>query len=1057
MADYSSSYGDKIQAIFDYYGSGTTIWEKIQLGTATNDDINFALSRIPQMQISQTANGTVLGFDYADPVYLQTSVNEILGNANSNYNGGQYGAGNAFTPRFNGNFNFDDSTGEYSVKTGALDGLGNTVSTIADKVSLGVTAANIGAKLGKAIDETIYNIDPDWWDEHYPTINPDTWTSIAGSEGGKNFIRTLFDIKDGGMTSYVSSEIFAQTYQMLRDMGVFDDHAQLNPGEIETGQNIHLEFITGTLSDLAWKIFGAPLDENYSGTDWENTTGIVGLFNDMVTIFTCINMGTNITIYDNYNVTPGTEETNYKVDKPFTTTQSIRHWRVNNMGKVTFSASSNQPLQYITNITIGNHRNQPLAYVGDYTPMTMHNIPGSTQYPPTNITGNDLQTVLQQLKNTYPQLFTDPIYETVKQPDGTLKTYEYIPVPWCNTNVQDTTQATTGTTTQTDLEVAPETGNKILDKSPLSPPPEQFPDTGTGDSPVPVLPVGGSSSLWSVYNPTQGEVNSFGAWLWSSDFVEQLKKMFNDPMQAIIGIHKVFATPETGARANIKCGYIDSGVSALTVSSQYTEVNCGSVSLLEYFGNVFDYHPYTSVRVFLPFIGIVPLNVADVMRSTISIKYKVDVITGACIAEISVNRDAHKSVIYTYSGSAIVSYPLSSGSYAGVISAAIGVATSLISGSVIGAVASASTARAKTEVNGSFSGAPGAMGGKKPYLIITRPISKLAYGENTFDGYPSGETELIGNCVGFIRCFDVHLRIDTATDMELDEIKELLLDGVRLTSANDGGTIAESEDMQIQSLYVSANGTYSNEDLAGYMPVMVDVPPYNTPSQVGLVVDSNGDLVTQTNRIIDTNGTYDTTYNNSVTVDVEGGIVIGTQYLLNPVWSRKVGASLGTGRIYQLASYIAYVNGSSGYNYKVENVTIDGLSTPCIRRNPAYYDGYISFAEPVPAGARKLFVQIRYDEQSSNYSRMGRLVIGTEFNGGTVKSIYFVNSNMTIEEINNQTGVTINSTNNKSLAMQVVEIDISDLHYDIYLRFHDTNANPVLAGIWYTYDDGNST
>lgn len=864
MADYNSSYSDKLQAIYNYYGDGTTIWEKIQLGTATNDEINFALSRIPRLQVDQSANGTVLGYSYADPVYLETYRNPILDNTNSNYAGGQYGAGNAFTPRFNGNFGYDDNTGEYSVTTGSVNSLGQTLSTIADRVSLGVMATNIGAKLGKAIDETIYNINPDWWDEHYPTINPETWTSIAGTENGKNFIRTLFDIKDGGMTSYVSSEMFAQTYQMLRDMGVFSDHAQLTPGEIETGENVHLDFITGKLSDLAIKIFGVPLANNYI-ENWGNNDGIVGYYQQDVVIITSSTPGADITIYDEYTVEPYTHDhTKYQLDKPITS--GTRMWNVRNNGTVGWYGSSGGNTSVVTNTISG--LNTPMAYVGDYIPISMYNIPNSTQYPPTNITGTDLSTVLQQLKNNYPQLFNDPIYETVKQPDGTLKTYEYIPVPWCDPNVQDTTKPTTGTTTQTDVEIAPETGDKLLDKSRLLPPTEQYPDTGTGESPVPVLPVGTSSSLWSVYNPTQGELNSFGAWLWSSDFVEQLKKMFNDPMQSIIGIHKVFATPETSARANIKCGYIDSGVSALTVSSQYTEINCGSVSLLEYFGNVFDYHPYTSVRVFLPFIGIVPLNVADVMRSTISIKYKVDVITGACVAEISVKRDANKSVIYTYSGSAIVSYPLSSGSYAGVISAAIGVATSLIGGSVLGAVASASMARAKTEINGSFSGAPGAMGGKKPYLIVTRPISKLAYGENTFDGYPSGETELIGNCEGFIRCFDVHLRIDTATDTELDEIKELLTNGVRITSANDGGTIAEPEGLKIQSLYATANGIYSNEDLAGYMPVSVNVPPFNTPEQVGLVVDSNGDLVTQTLKSIDRNGVYDTTYNNSVEVNV---------------------------------------------------------------------------------------------------------------------------------------------------------------------------------------------
>lgn len=260
---------------------------------------------------------------------------------------------------------------------------------------------------------------------------------------------------------------------------------------------------------------------------------------------------------------------------------------------------------------------------------------------------------------------------------------------------------------------------------------------------------------------------------------------------------------------------------------------------------------------------------------------------------------------------------------------------------------------------------------------------------------------------------------------------------------------------------ITQNGSYDPEDdgADGYSAVTVDVPNSYAAGDEGKVV-SNGALVQQTARAseITANGTYDTTTNDSVTVNVESGSGGGTgpQYLLNPAWSRKLTASLGSGRIYQLASYIAYVVGSSSYNYVVANFTVDGASTPCIKRSPASYSGYISFAEPVPADARKLFVQIQYQEQSSNYGRFGQLALGTVFDVGNtaVKTINFVNSGMTVEAINSQSGVTINSTSNKSLAMQVVEIDISDLTDDVYLRFFDTNANPILAGIWYTYDDG---
>lgn len=241
---------------------------------------------------------------------------------------------------------------------------------------------------------------------------------------------------------------------------------------------------------------------------------------------------------------------------------------------------------------------------------------------------------------------------------------------------------------------------------------------------------------------------------------------------------------------------------------------------------------------------------------------------------------------------------------------------------------------------------------------------------------------------------------------------------------------------KLQNIKITENGIYYPETgYDGFYEVEADIP-------------TNLQDITITE-----NGTYYPAegYDGIYKVDVNIPTNTGTHYILNPAWSRQVSGSLGSGRLYQLASYIAYVVGSSSYNYAVANFTVDGVSTPCIKRSPAYYSGYISFAQPVPSDASKLFVQIQYQEQSSNYGRNGNLVLGTVFDIGetAIKTIHFVNSSMTVEEINSQTGVTINSTNNKSLSMQIVEIDISELNYDLYLRFYDANANPILAGIWY--------
>lgn len=72
---------------------------------------------------------------------------------------------------------------------------------------------------------------------------------------------------------------------------------------------------------------------------------------------------------------------------------------------------------------------------------------------------------------------------------------------------------------------------------------------------------------------------------------------------------------------------------------------------------------------------------------------------------------------------------------------------------------------------------------------------------------------------------------------------------------------------------ITENGTYSavDDDADGYSSVTADVPNTYTESDEGKVVD-NGELVAQTARAesITANGTYDTTTNNSVTVDVVG-------------------------------------------------------------------------------------------------------------------------------------------------------------------------------------------
>ena len=338
-------------------------------------------------------------------------------------------------------------------------------------------------------------------------------------------------------------------------------------------------------------------------------------------------------------------------------------------------------------------------------------------------------------------------------------------------------------------ETAPSLKDLITNIIPAIDTAQNKPDIGAGNTPTVVPQTGKASSLYSVYNPSQEQLNQFGAWLWSFDFFEQIKKLFNDPMQAIIGLHKVYSPVQTSGLGTIKCGYLDSSVPSKLVSEQYVTVDCGSVSLQEYFGNVFDYPPFTEISIYLPFIGIRRLDPSDIMRATVSVKYHVDVFTGACLADVNVKRDTAGGVLYTFPGSCSVQYPLSSGSYMGIVSTiastvvgSITAPTPLGAGAaVLGGITNLTfNSHANVERSGSFTGNAGAMGSKIPYLIISRPQTAMAQNFETLSGYPSNTYTKLSACTGFTQVKFVHVENLNATDAEKQEIEQLLKEGVIL-------------------------------------------------------------------------------------------------------------------------------------------------------------------------------------------------------------------------------------------------------------------------------------
>lgn len=808
-----TTYLDFLDGVKSYYGTGSDQWVEIAKYGLKSDNAFDILSQVPDVNIIKNANGTVRGITYKGFTSWGGHTSNIGGSLNSNNVGGSANVSKSFNMSIPSNTKLNETskTLEMVSEIGTKKTTGQKVIGALGTIGQAVFAVGTACTLGKTIDKALYNLNPDFWNAHdMETLNPDTWASITNSGSlGDNLFNLLMgvDPDTNETTAYVDENALAYMSWYLQTKGIFDTKPVVSIDE----KNIKNENDRKILESIGYApqavktnlnrtlVYQEPYnygDRKIASADDSNTIGF--------------NVGTvNSTHFSGglFSTKPfkcglsfkfGTEPPDPSLNKDATkVTNSLWTFAIYNIlqgaGSHEIYIDSNVPLNVASTSINTNNMAYLLLKYGQESEKGLDGVGTQDNATiPDLSNAKNVDDVLNILKNTYPNIFNNAITNSVPQPDGSIKDYTYVPITLPNTNNANNSQPETGGQTQAKPQVNPDTSpdtlldliTKLLGTKLDTPNP---PNTGTGNTPPIVLPTGSASALYKIYNPSQTELNSFGAWLWSSNFVDQLLKVFNNPMESIIGLHKVYASPVIGGTSNIKVGYLDSGVSSNFVSNQYTKIDCGTVNLQEYFGNVFDYAPYTTIELYLPCIGFVQLDVANVMRSSINIAYTVDVLTGACLAEVNVRRDNSGGVLYSYSGNCASQYPLSSGSYMGIVSSVIGVAGSIVGtvasgGSLaplaIGATSGLLNAKTRVQHSGSLSGNSGVMGGKIPYLIITRPQTNMPENFEHYQGLPSNVYSKLSSCRGFVKVKNVNVQNINAESVELDEIKTLLLDGV---------------------------------------------------------------------------------------------------------------------------------------------------------------------------------------------------------------------------------------------------------------------------------------
>ena len=338
---------------------------------------------------------------------------------------------------------------------------------------------------------------------------------------------------------------------------------------------------------------------------------------------------------------------------------------------------------------------------------------------------------------------------------------------------------------------------------------------GIGDPPTfpSIIPQSGPGFI-HVYNPTPAEFVSFGTWLWVTYADATIDKILNNPFDGVIGAHELYATPNRDGRDNIRSAFLTCPTTADLVTNRYSEIDCGTVIVPEFYGNYLDYSPYSQAYIYLPFIGINEVSIDDIVGHAVNIRYRIDSYSGACIAMIFVAKNGYQNLCYQFAGSCSVEVPMAGGSQAaikaGMMQAEAYARASMISalghvfggiGSVLmgslggilgsmGAVANDyANAKAGVEAarvankssvqhSGQFGASHGAMGCKVPFIIIRNPIQVKVVNYNEDYGLPAHKRVIVGGCTGYLRVREVNVISAHATDDEKAAIESMLKNGV---------------------------------------------------------------------------------------------------------------------------------------------------------------------------------------------------------------------------------------------------------------------------------------
>ena len=199
------------------------------------------------------------------------------------------------------------------------------------------------------------------------------------------------------------------------------------------------------------------------------------------------------------------------------------------------------------------------------------------------------------------------------------------------------------------------------------------------------------SGFSTIFLPTKTQLKRLGETFWGQTIVGFFQNMIENISDCFVSLGILPFVLAPGSTVEVTWFNLAiTGIYLNLAPKQFYEFDMGSIDLgddsrIFTSGSALDYSPYSRLGIYLPFIGYQELDIDECRGAVLSLKYRIDILSGACVAIISIGSKA----VYQYAGNCLTQIPITSQDMSGLLTGLVTVATAGVGLGMNAAVASA--------------------------------------------------------------------------------------------------------------------------------------------------------------------------------------------------------------------------------------------------------------------------------------------------------------------------------------------------------------------------------